>query len=141
MAPDGLLPCSQISQLFFVLMSQMNAIANLILRNVLKPVTTLEISKKRGSSKMLHNVTHSSSVLHFEAKNRKPKTLDLKKSYLSSVYCLFANKCGTVCSCATSLPVHYLPRKHFLFTSLYAFLHVNSSIQFLRVGYMWCEAV
>jgi hypothetical protein len=49
------------------------------LRNVLKHVTTFEISKKRGSSEMLHNVTHSSSVLHFEAKNRKPKTLELKK--------------------------------------------------------------
>lgn len=79
------------SQLFLVLMSQMNVIANPIpcvtLRNVLKPVTTIEISKKRGSSKMLHNVTHSSSVLHFETKNRKPKTLDLKKKKVTSLQC------------------------------------------------------
>jgi hypothetical protein len=67
-------------------------------------------------------------MLHFVAENHTPETLDFKKKKVISHEC--------TASCQMSAEQFVLVRhryQYIIFTSLYAFPHDNSSIQFLRM--------
>jgi len=90
---------------------------------------------------MLHNVTHSSSALHFVAKIITPKTLDLKRKKNISFERTVSCQMSAVQFVLVRHRYQYIIDQDSIFFSLHYML--SRMITRLSSSYvcMWCEAV